>query len=386
MYKRDLSKLLLKALDFYPIVTLTGPRQSGKTTLVKEVFPEYDYYNLEDPDILEQIQTDPKAFLLTNISGMIIDEVQNFPKLLSYIQVLVDEKAKKFVLTGSHQFSLLAAINQSLAGRTDLLTLYPLSVRELHQANINIELNHILVNGFYPRIYDSKIPAARNSKNYIKTYVERDVRKIINIKNIAQFTKFIKICATRVGQELNINSICNEIGSSNNTVKEWLSLLEASYIIYLLKPYYKNFGKRVVKSPKLYFVDVGLASYLLGITDFGHIQSHPLRGNLFENMVIMELVKYRANLGKESNLYFYRDNNQNEVDAIWEDGANLVPLGIKSSTTFNKSFLKGINYFMKLTGGAKKGALIYAGKPIKMNSDVSILGYEDLHQIFGLTK
>jgi predicted AAA+ superfamily ATPase len=383
MFKRELAQQLLEATRYYPIITLTGPRQSGKTTLVRSVFKQYPYFNLEDPDVLEQIKIDPKKFLREQKGSLIIDEVQNYPELLSYLQVIVDENPQKgkYILTGSHQFTLLEAINQSLAGRTDILVLYPLSFAETNQFTEEIELAQWMLNGFYPRIYSEKIPAERNSKNYIKTYAERDVRKIINIKDIQAFQKFIKLCAGRIGQILNINNLCNETGVTHNTLKSWIGILEASHLIYLLQPYYENLGKRIIKSPKLYFVDVGLACYLLGIKSTEHLALHPLRGMLFENMVVMDLIKNQANKSQDPDVYFYRDNNQNEVDIIFERGGNLIPIEIKSSETFNKKFFKGIQYFMNLTKKAKAGYLIYAGNPIGGTEDVKILNFKDTKKI-----
>lgn len=383
MYQRELKQQLLKAATYYPIITLTGPRQSGKTTLVRSVFPKHQYFNLEDPDVLEQIKIDPKKFLREQKGGLIIGEVQNFPKLLSYIQVVVDESVQKgtYVLTGSHQFSLLEAINQSLAGRTDVLVLYPLTFFETSQFHEETGLDRWLLNGFYPRVYSENIPAERNSKNYIKTYVERDVRKIINLKDIHLFQKFLKLCAGRVGQVLNISSLCNETGVTHNTLKSWIGLLEASHLIYLLQPYYENLGKRVIKSPKLYFVDVALASYLLGIKSLLHLDSHPLRGMLFENMVVMDIVKNQANKGQDPDIYFYRDSNQNEVDVIFEQGGKLIPIEIKSSETFNKKFLHGLEYFMNLTEKAQSGFLVYAGSPAGGSDKIRILNYRNVKEI-----
>lgn len=385
MYKRELMQQLLEATKYYPIINLTGPRQSGKTTLVRFVFPDHKYFNLEDLDVLEQIKIDPKKFLREQTGGLILDEVQNFPQLLSYLQVEVDENPQKgrYILTGSHQFALLAAINQSLAGRTDVLVLYPLTFAETDQFDKEIELDQWVFNGFYPRVYAENIPAERNSKNYIKTYVERDVRKIINLKDIHLFQKFLKLCAGRVGQVLNINSLCNETGVAHNTLKSWIGILEASHVIYLLQPYYENFGKRVIKSPKLYFVDVALASYLLGIKSLEHLPSHPLRGMLFENMVVMDVVKNQANKGLDPEIYFYRDSNQNEVDIIFEQGGKLIPVEIKSSETFNKKFLRGVEYFMNLTEKARSGFLVYAGDPTGGSEKIRILNYKNVKEITG---
>lgn len=383
MFKRELEQELLEATKYYPVITLTGPRQSGKTTLVRAVFPQHQYFNLEDLDVLEQIQIDPKKFLREQKSPLILDEIQNYPELLSYLQVVVDENPVKgkYILTGSHQFSLLEAINQSLAGRTDILVLYPLTISEATQVKKDTSTDEWILNGFYPRIYSENIPTERNSKTYIKTYVERDVRKIINIKDIHMFQKFIKLCAGRIGQVLNINSLCNETGISHNTLKSWLGILEASHLIYLLQPYYENLGKRIIKTPKLYFVDVALASYLLGIKTKQHLAPHPLRGMLFENMVVMDFVKNRANKGQDPDIYFYRDNNQNEIDIVFEQGGELIPIEIKSSETFNKKFIKSVHYFIKLTTKAQTGYLVYSGNPIGGTDNIKILNFKDIMDI-----
>lgn len=387
MFKRELQQPLLQGAKYYPIITLTGPRQCGKATLVRSVFPQHRYFNLEDHDILEQIKMDPKKFLREQKDPLIIDEVQNYPELLSYLQVMVDEnqhhlgssQKAQYILTASHQFALLEAINQSLAGRTDVL--YPFSFSETEQFQRDISPDQWMLNGFYPRIYAENIPSERHSKNYISTYVERDVRKIINIKDIHAFQKFIRLCAGRVGQVLNMSNLCNETGVTHNTIKSWISILEASHLIYLLPPYHENLGKRITKSPKLYFVDVGLACYLLGIKTTEHLALHPLRGMLFENMVVMDLVKTQAHRGENLPLYFYRDSNQNEVDILFEKAGRLIPIEIKSSETFSREFLKGIHYFMKLTDKAEQGYLVYAGHPVGAMENISILNYQDIEVI-----
>ena len=382
--KRDLEQQLIKMANSYPTVTVTGPRQSGKTTLVKKVFPDMEYVNLEAPDLRARIEEDPRGFLRQRKDkGIIFDEIQRLPDLLSYIQVLVDENNKpgQYILTGSHQFALSKAITQSLAGRTALLTLFPFSFNELTNSNITQELDLYLLKGFFPKHYASDLDFTTINRNYIQTYVERDVRDIINIKDLSNFQKFLRLCASRVGQILNKHSISNELGISIHTVTSWLSILEASYITVLLQPYYENFGKRIIKSPKLYFTDVGLAAHLLGIHDQNQMSRDPLRGQLYENMVVMELYKNRYNQGLEADYYFYRDNNQNEVDLIYRIGSKLVPIEIKSSETFHKQFLKNLKLFNKICGNKDNiGSIIYAGEEEFEINDFQVINYKNSYK------
>jgi predicted AAA+ superfamily ATPase len=341
-----------------------GPRQSGKTTLVKNLCKNYPYINLEEPDIREIADRDPRAILNKYPDGLIIDEIQNVPSLLSYIQAIVDEKQREgmYVLTGSHQLELHAALSQSLAGRTSILQLLPLSLVELQEAGFSLSTNELMLNGFYPRIYNKKLNPTEMYRDYVKTYLERDVRSMINVKDLLVFQRFMKLCAARTGTVLNTHNLASDVGVSDHTIKHWLSILQASYLIELVPPYFENFGKQAMKSPKLYFTDVGLVAYLLEIETLSQIDRDPLRGNLFETMVVMELMKARINQGREPHLYFYRDSQKHEVDIIYKRGAELVAVEIKSSETFHHDFLKGLKYFQKLAGErCRDGYLVYNG-------------------------
>ena len=378
MYLRDLKEELLALASDYPIVTLLGPRQSGKTTLVQATFPDKPYVNLEALDIREIVEADPRAFLESYPEGAVLDEIQRVPQLLSYIQPLVDSKNTKgmFVLTGSHQLELHQAISQSLAGRTALLTLLPLSLKELTEAKIPLTLDEALYCGGYPRIFKDHLNPTKAYRNYFQTYVERDLRQLIHVKDLTQFQKFMRLCAGRIGQLLNFESLCNAIGISSKTAKEWISILEASFILIRLQPYHENFGKRAVKSPKLFFTDVGLACYLLGIEDLNQLRRDPLRGNLVENLVVLELVKYRLNQGLDPQLYFFRDAHGHEVDLIFQQGNRLVPIEIKASQTFHKDFLIQLKFFQNLVGErSAKGFLIYAGEQEQRIGNLHLLHY-----------
>jgi predicted AAA+ superfamily ATPase len=383
MFKRDIEKELIYLATQYPVITIIGPRQAGKTTLSRLIFPDYHYCNLELPELRQLADSDPKAFFYTYPPPIILDEIQRVPSLLSYIQVMADESDKKgqFILTGSHQSKLHEAVTQSLAGRTALLTLLPLSIHELSQSGLTFNRDSYLLYGFLPRIYKDQLDPTRTYRNYFQTYVERDLRQISNIRNLNDFEKFIYMLAGRIGQLLNLQSISNDLGVASATLKEWISILEASSIIYLLKPYFENFGKRIIKSPKLYFTDVGLATYLLGITENTQLQRDPLIGNLFENLVVIEALKTRMNLGMDANLYFYRDNNQNEVDLIYKKGRELIPIEIKSAMTYTDSLHKNIDFFQKIAGSTK-GFLIYAGDLEIHKENLTMLNFTHTHQIF----
>ena len=364
MFNRSLISELESLAKDYPIVTVMGPRQSGKTTLVRNVFPNKPYANLEALDVREAADLDPRGFLEKYPEGAILDEIQRAPKLLSYIQIIVDEAEQKgmFILTGSHQVELHQAITQSLAGRTALLNLLPMSLKELSLAGFEMTLDEAIFKGGYPRVFNDELNPTKAYRNYFQTYVERDLRQLIQIKNLTQFQHLVRICAGRIGQIINLEGIGNDVGISSNTVKEWLSILEASFILIRLYPYYENFGKRMIKSPKLYFTDVGLATYLLGIENIEQLVRDPLRGNLVENLVLLELYKSRYNQGLDPQLFFYRDTHGHEVDLIFQTGNQLVPIEIKAAKTFNKEFLKNLIYFQKLVGErCKEGFLIYAG-------------------------
>jgi predicted AAA+ superfamily ATPase len=352
LVKREMEKELKDLAKVYPVVTITGPRQSGKTTLTQMAFPNKPYCSMEDPDVLMLAEADPRSFLNEYPEGVIMDDVQRAPFLLSYIQGIVDKRKKPglFILTGSRQFDLNAAVSQTLAGRTAILKLMPLTISESEIFGGFVDINDQLLKGFYPRTYEQKLDPTKMYASYFQTYVERDVRQLINIKDLSSFRRLLRILAGRVGGLVNLSGLCSDTGITAATLKSWLSVLEESYVIFFLEPYYENFGKRLIKSPKLYFHDVGLAAYLLGIENTVQMMRDPLRGALFENMVIADLQKKRFNAGLESNLFFFRDNKGNEVDVILREGAHLYPVEIKSSTTFNKDFLKGVSYFETIAG------------------------------------
>lgn len=384
MYKRSIQKELKEAARQYPVVTITGPRQSGKTTLVKELFPKKAYVNLEALDTRAFAQTDPRGFLNQFPKGAIFDEIQQAPALLSYIQVDVDEikQAGRFILTGSHQLALHEAVSQSLAGRTAILNLLPLTIPELISAGFNFTLDEYLLNGFFPRIYADKLNPTKAYRNYLQTYIERDVRQMHHIRDLKTFQNFLKLCAGRIGSVLNRESLGNDAGISGVTVNQWLSILEASFILFQLPPYFENFGKRVIKSPKLYFTDVGLAAYLLGIENLAQLSRDPLRGFLVENLVVLELMKARLNKGLEPQLYYYRDNHQNEVDVIFKQAQHLIPVEIKASQTFHPNFLKGLHFYQNLVGTrAPGGFLIYTGEHQQRVGKLEVLNFKNAGSI-----
>ncbi|MHB1646820.1 MAG: ATP-binding protein [Candidatus Acididesulfobacter diazotrophicus] len=375
MIKRIIGDVLKNLANQYPVVTITGPRQSGKTTLIKNVFADKQYVNLESPDIRQFAVNDPKGFL-AQYNNAILDEIQRAPELLSYIQPIVDKNKEQgqFIITGSQQFEVLNNISQSLAGRTALLKLLPFSISEIKNI-VDVSLTDKLIyTGFYPRIYDMNLDPHQAIGDYIVTYVERDIRQLISIKDLNLFEKFLKLCAGRIGQLLNFQGLANDVGVSHTTVRSWVSILEASYIIFLLPPWYNNFSKRLVKSPKLYFYDVGLASYLLGIENEKQVFRDPLRGNLFENLVVAEVLKYRFNKGKKSNLYFYRDSTGLEIDLIYEAGRNVYPIEIKSGATISEDFFKNLKKFIKFDGLdiPYGGAILYGGNEIQERTDFKI--------------
>jgi len=380
MVTREITSVVHRLTKQFPIITITGPRQSGKTTLARAIFPEYDYYSMEDPDIRELATTDPRGLLAGIKDGVVFDEIQRTPGLLSYIQGIVDSGGGKgrIILTGSHQFELMEGINQSLAGRTAILRLLPFTIAELRRIKKKQNTDQFLIHGFYPGVHDKKQEPNIAYKNYFETYIERDLRQMITIKDLRLFRKFVKLCAGRIGQVFSASGLANDVGVSVPTVQSWLSILEASFIVLLLEPFYKNIGKRLIKSPKLYFYDTGLASYLLGIETESQMARDPLRGNLFENMVIMELVKKRYNQGLDHNLNFFRDSNGNEVDLLYRSGNNYIPVEIKAAETFNMEFLKGINYIRKiLPDETAKGYIVYAGQTEKPSGDFILINYKN---------
>ena len=382
MIKRELQNTIVEMAKKMPIISITGPRQSGKTTLAKICFPDYDYYNLENPSVLERAKMDPQSFLTNHSKGIIIDEVQLFPELFSYIQAISDENKidGEFILTGSQNFLLFQKIAQSLAGRVYITHLLPLSISELKGSNYWFDnSNYYLYNGFYPRMHEKNIQPDFYFPSYIQTYVERDVRQIVNISNTAIFQKFMKIVAGRVGQLVNFNSIANEIGVDQKTIKSWFSILETSFIVFFLQPYHKNFNKRVVKTPKLYFYDTGLVSNLLGIQDQNSIDIHWAKGALFENLVILELIKKKLNKGLQPQFYFWRDNVGNEIDCVEDKGNELYSFEIKSSKTIQKDFFKGLNYFNKISENSiKSSSLIYGGDDSYPLGEHKVVSWKDL--------
>lgn len=380
MYKRLLINTLKDLFKKYPVITLLGPRQAGKTTLVRLAFPKKPYVNLEDLDNRTLATEDPKSFMEAYPEGAIFDEIQRVPHLLSFIQVYVDEQNKKgvYVLTGSHQPALHSAVSQSLAGRTSILRLLPLSLEEMRESKIEESIDQIILKGGYPKIHKEKLPLDNAFSSYFQTYVERDVRQVLQIKELMQFERFIKLIASRVGQLVNYASLASDVGVSATTIKEWVSVLEATYILVRLEPYFENFGKRVIKSPKLYFSDTGLACYLLGIETAEQLRKDTLYGNLFENFVILELMKARYNRGLEPRFYFYRDTSGKEVDLLLQRGSQLTPIEIKSSRTFSSSFLKGLKHFQaQAPGKVKGGAIIYGGDKTQKLKEFTLLNPEN---------
>ena len=366
MIEREISGIVMEMAGYYPVVTVMGPRQSGKTTLAKALFPDYAYFNLESSHVRDAALADPRMFLASAPNGMILDEIQKAPQLLESVQAAVDEEKRngRFVITGSHQPELAQAISESLAGRTGIAELLPLSSKELKSAGINVmHRDRMLFTGTMPRIYDSRIPPTRFYADYFRTYIERDVRKILNVADLDRFELFVKLLAGRVGQLVNRQALASDVGVSDKTIANWMSVLRASYIIFPLRPYYRNFGKRQTKSPKIYFFETGLVSYLLGIRMAESVATHPLMGSLFENFVVAEELKRRFNKGEEMDVYFYRNSSGTiEVDLIVENEGKVHPLEIKSSATFSDSMTKGLKGFAEICPEAEKGRVVYSGE------------------------
>jgi hypothetical protein len=383
MLKRSLLPILKNRAKKYPIVTLTGPRQSGKTTLSQMAFPDKSYVNLENPEVRRIAIEDPNRFLNQYPDGAILDEVQRTPELFSYLQTLVDADKRNglFILTGSQNFNFIQSVNQSLAGRTSILELVPFSMEEISKQIKNKSIDEILIQGFYPKIYDQNIKPQVLLSDYVKTYIERDIRLIENIRNLNLFEKFIRLCAGRVGQVINKSNLANEVGVSSTTIEEWLSLLRASYIIFYLQPHFRSYNKRIIKSPKLYFYDVGLASYFLEIETPAQMSRDRMRGSLFENLIIGEVLKYRLNQGKDARFGFFRDNVGNEVDLILRHQGKMIPWEIKSAETYHQDFLKGINYFSKISKDpVNHASVIYGGNKEQKIAESDLISYKKLNQ------
>jgi len=392
MLKRTLEKKLIEAAKQYPVVTLTGPRQSGKTTLVRMTFPDHDYRSLEEPDHRAFALEDPRGFLSQFPEKVILDEIQRAPDLFSYIQTIVDttDISGQFILTGSQNFLLLQKVSQSLAGRCAVLHLLPFSLSELNQRrplaidsigrqlpgknrSLNEELSSVLFKGFYPRIHDKSLEPIDWLGNYFQTYIERDVRDVLNVGDLETFSRFVRLCAGRNGQLLNLSSLANDCGITHTTSKRWISILESSFIVFLLRPHYKNFSKRLIKSPKLYFLDAGLLSYLLRIRSPEDLRFHALYGGIFESYVISEFLKNYMNNGKEHSIYFWRDSTGNEIDIIIDAGKILTPVEIKAGQTIASDFFKGIRFWKKLTTETGQGAaLIYGGDKSYIRSNTYV--------------
>ncbi len=382
---RDLAGELLAAASEYPVITIFGPRQSGKTTLARMEFPDKPYRSLEDPDSHRAAELDPRGFLSDLEKGCILDEIQRAPHLLSYLQGIVDQGAQpgSFILTGSHQPQLHEAVSQSLAGRTAVLTLLPFTLNELNQMTNRDskpdmpapDAFDLIVKGFYPRLLMNKLDPHRFFNGYVATYVERDLRAQINVKDLIRFQNFLVLLAGRIGQVVNYSTLSNDVGVTSTTIKSWISVLKASYIVFELPPYYENIGKRVIKSPKVYFTDTGMASYLLGIRTSEQAKRDPLRGGLYENLVLMELLKGRLNRGFRPDLFYYRDSHGNEVDVLIRQGSKLIPVELKSSQTFNEDFLKGIRNFRQAIGDDRcaPGFILYNGEQTFLVDNVRVM-------------
>ena len=375
MIEREITGCLTALFEQYPFVTVTGPRQSGKTTLCRTAFPNLEYVNLEAPDQREFAESDPRGFLSQLGEGAIIDEIQHVPELLSYLQVLADDRGRNglFVLTGSEQFKLSDAISQSLAGRTGLLRLLPFSLMERQRMGASGAIDDILYSGFYPRILDQKLDARQALGDYLETYVERDVRRMGEIRNLSSFRRFVRLCAGRVGQLVNLSSLGSDAGVSHTTARQWLTVLETSYIVFQLPPYHANIRKRLVKSPKLYFYDVGLASYLIGIENAEQVTTHPLRGPLFENMVVMEALKHRFNRGRESNLSFFRDARGLECDLFYETGRGIHAIEIKSGSTVSSDYFSSLNRVAELVPDITAKTVVYGGTARQSRTDMEVV-------------
>lgn len=375
---RDIAAALREAAGFYPVVTLLGPRLAGKTTLALACFPEYAYVNLEDPENRNLAKEDYKAFLKKFPEPLIIDEAQQAPELTSAIQVAVDADRRRngrFILTGSHQPNLLHVVSQSLAGRTSILNLLPLSVSEILAGTPDVETDVLLYRGFMPELQVSAVSPTNYYRNYFRTYVERDLRRLVNVKDVAAFERFLTLLAGRVGQVLNLSSLSGDVGVTSTTLSGWLSILEASFIVFRLQPYFSNVSKRVVKTPKIYFTEPGLAVYLLGIETPEQLARDPLRGQLFENMVVADAMKQRMNCGREPNLFFLRTEKGFEIDLIVRRGRELTPIEIKSAMTCNRKFTENLVRFCVEEPEATSPMLLYDGDDVELSNGVSVKNF-----------
>jgi predicted AAA+ superfamily ATPase len=376
--RRDISEHLKRMIKQFPVLSLTGPRQSGKTTLLRNEFPDYSYFNLERLDYREMIKEDPLGFLRSRGTHIIFDEAQALPELFSYMQVISDERniPGQYILSGSQSFLLNEKISQSLAGRVHVNHLYPFDILELEKKIFN-KPDSFIVNGFYPRLYDQQISATDFYPSYLQTYIERDIRSLKNVENLQSFSRFIGLCAGRIGQPLNLSSLANDAGIAVNTAKSWISLLESSFVIYLLQPYYKNFNKRIIKAPKLYFYDTGVVSSLLRINSHEMVLTHYLYGSLFENLVINEIIKTQIHAGRKPLIWYWRESNGAEIDCLIEIEDNLIAIEIKSGQTFTRDYLKNLKLLNQVkTNKPFKKILVYNGEESETVGDVELINWD----------
>ena len=381
MIEREIAPKLLSYAQKFPVISLTGPRQSGKTTLLRYLLPQYRYVSLENPAIRNFAIEDPNGFLNTYDKFVIFDEVQRVPELFSYIQTKVDEDKimGQYILSGSQNFLLLKQISQTLAGRVAVLKLLPLSYAELQKSNLLADsIAENIFKGTYPATFDRQLSSDEFYPSYIETYVQRDVRELIDVRDLRSFQTFLKLCAGRIGQPLNLSSLASDCGISSPTAKAWLSILESSFIVYTLSPYYKNFSKRLIKSPKLYFYDTGLACHLLNMTETIQAENYYQRGSLFENAMISELMKNRFNQAKNQTLYFWQDSHKNEIDLLEEIGENINLFEMKYSMTVTKEHLKNFQLFRNLSNISGQNYLIYAGSETELRSDATVAPWRNV--------
>jgi len=380
-YPRSSAELLLHSLKGYPVVVLTGPRQAGKSTLLRQALPGWQMLSLEDIDLREFAQSDPRAFLQRYPAPLILDEAQRVPDLLSYIQTMVDASARmgQYVLSGSQQFSLLAGVTQSLAGRASLIELHPLRLKELSDGgDMPTSLDRYLLQGGYPAVHARRLDTQRYYADYVASYVERDVRSLSAVQDLGTFQRFMRLCAARTAQLLNLNALANDCGISQPTAHAWMNLLEASFIVKRIAPYHRNFGKRLVKTPKLYFLDTGLCAWLLGITSERDMQSHYARGALFETWAVTEALKWRAVRGNAQPLYFWRDNIGNEVDLLLEQGGGITLVEVKSGQTFQLGWLQSLKTVQRHMNQPTRNAVLYCGDLSAGRTDAELVGWRNL--------